>query len=1034
MLIQDHSFPAIRSLKRFAWISFFAWTMIIAASLGRIIHLQYRHLDDMARMEARGSLKKDLILEIWVAKQGGVYVPVSEEIQPNPFLSKIQERDITTPSGKRLTLMNSGFLMRQLYKTGWEELGLRGHFTSLSPLNPENAPDAWEKEALEKLKAGCEEVFSMAKIGGQPYVRLIHPVIVRDECLKCHADQGFKAGDFGGGLSLSLPIDAYLKMIRGLVYPFIIGHGRLWLIGAAGIFLAFRKLRRNAEEQERSQQALLESEFFYHSLVENIPQCIFRKDIHGVFTFANQRFCDSLKKKAEEIIGKTDNDLFPEELAKKYRDDDRRVIQLGVFLEMVEERSSPDGELRLSQAIKSPLFNANGEAIGVQGIYWDITEQKKTEEALRESENRFRHILDNMPNVGMQGFKPDGTIHYWNRANEVIFGYTKEEAIGRNIAELIVPPDKRNEFRKFVADCALTGMRPPAEERLLMRKDGSPAPVLLSLSIVRHRIQKPDLFFVVIDLRNLRQTQKALRVSEEKYRRLYESAYDFIFTYDIEGNILSTNSACSLLLGYTPEEFRRMNFEQIAAEDCLSLVREKLRLKLERHQKATRYELDVIAKDGRRISVELVTQLIERGDEIVCLMGIGRDITERRKIEEEKVRLENQLLQAQKMEAVGQLAGGVAHDFNNLLTGVIGNIHLAEKRAAEDVKKYLREAAKAAGRSADVVQQLLAFSRKTRLERQRVNLNRLVQESYPFVRQTIDRRIEIVCDAEANLPNVFADATQLKTVLLNLCINARDAIHEAMRLQTSFNQPPILFAISIAARSASVDRAYCEKHSYARPGRFVILRVSDNGAGMDEETQRRVFEPFFTTKEVGEGTGLGLSSAYGIVKQHEGWIDLRSQPGQGATFEIYLPVEEEKNGVETVEPAILSEPLLGRETILIVEDEEMIRGLSQEILELHGYTVLLAPDGEEALNLLRQQGDRIDMALLDLSMPRMSGHEFLRAMQEMGKKVKVIICSGYAELAKEPSLGGEMIVDYISKPYHPTELIRKVREVLDRES
>jgi len=392
-------------------------------------------------------------------------------------------------------------------------------------------------------------------------------------------------------------------------------------------------------------------------------------------------------------------------------------------------------------------------------------------------------------------------------------------------------------------------------------------------------------------------------------------------------------------------------------------------------------------------------------------------------------RLEEQLRQAQKMEAIGQLAGGIAHDFNNLLTGIIGNLSLAEIIASPEIRHYLANATVAAERAVNLVRQLLTFSRKSRIVLRTVDLNALVEEVHHLIRETIDRRIEIIVNTEEKLPCILADASQMNSILMNLCINARDAINMILEHQAIPQRIGDRFFIEIGTQAVEIDDVYCRTHLDTQPGTYVLLTVSDNGIGMNEVTRRRIFEPFFTTKEVGQGTGMGLAGAYGIIHQHGGWINFYTEYGKGTTFKIYLPAIKE----ESVTPASTppEDVLGGTETILLVDDEEMIRSLGQTVLESYGYTVLIAQDGKEAINLYLKNRESIDLVILDLSMPHLSGREVLQQLRGIDANVKVIISSGYGLNGQSENLGRIGVKYFISKPYRPMDLASEVRKVLD---
>ncbi|MBN1476544.1 response regulator [Candidatus Sumerlaeota bacterium] len=391
--------------------------------------------------------------------------------------------------------------------------------------------------------------------------------------------------------------------------------------------------------------------------------------------------------------------------------------------------------------------------------------------------------------------------------------------------------------------------------------------------------------------------------------------------------------------------------------------------------------------------------------------------------------LDEMLRQNQKLEAIGQLAGGIAHDFNNLLTVVINGIQLLKITEDPDkCRQLLANLEQACQRGIDLVRQLLAFGRKSEVEMRPIDLREVIAEVVSITSKTFDRRIEMLIEAEDSLPCVLADPGQMHQVLLNLCVNARDALD-----QISLSDPPPKLRITMGARCVHITEQMCRSNPEASPGDYVLLSVSDTGAGIDPETQRRIFEPFFTTKGRGKGTGLGLATAYGIVKQHSGWISVESEVGRGTTFSILLPVVDAALASAEEED---SEPLTGGdETILLADDEEMIRDVSRMILENLGYHVILAADGQESVDTFLANRDAVGLVILDISMPRLSGLEAMRQILSNAPDTRVILSSGYSETA----LGRKHIrqlgaADYILKPFTPPMIAQIVRKVLDSPS
>jgi CheY-like chemotaxis protein len=368
---------------------------------------------------------------------------------------------------------------------------------------------------------------------------------------------------------------------------------------------------------------------------------------------------------------------------------------------------------------------------------------------------------------------------------------------------------------------------------------------------------------------------------------------------------------------------------------------------------------------------------------------------------------------------VGQLAGGVAHDFNNLLTAILGNISLlmANVPPSDPNRELLRDTETAANRAADLTKQLLGFSRRTMLRLEPTDLNTAIQEAVRILRRTIDPRITMEAKSARNLWTAWADPGQLNQVLINLCLNARDAMPEGGKL-------------AIETANVVVDGEYVQMHLDARPGEFVLLRVSDTGHGIPAEIRQRIFEPFFTTKRPGQGTGLGLAMVFGIVKQHQGWIDCYSEINRGTRFDIYLPRFQE-GAAPVSEPAAPPAQNGGNETILLVDDEAMIRNLGRTILQRHGYEILLAEDGEQALEIYQQERERIDLVILDLTMPKLSGWDTVRRLRELDPDVAVLFASGYsAEHMTESEREG--VLGFINKPYRPQELVSTVRAALNK--
>jgi signal transduction histidine kinase/ActR/RegA family two-component response regulator len=430
-------------------------------------------------------------------------------------------------------------------------------------------------------------------------------------------------------------------------------------------------------------------------------------------------------------------------------------------------------------------------------------------------------------------------------------------------------------------------------------------------------------------------------------------------------------------------------------------------------------ELLNLKKDGSELPIALSTsQVRDQGGRVIGLIGVARDISERRRTEEALQRSEEQLRHAQKMEAVGKLAGGVAHDFNNVLTAVTGYTELALTKLATDdpLRRDLEEIRNAGERATALTRQLLAFGRKQILEPQIIDLNTVVSGMGTLLRSLIGEDIELVTVTQPDLTPVQADPGQIERVILNLVVNARDAMPNGGKL-------------TIETANVELDSVYAEAHPSVTPGSFALLAVSDTGCGIDKEIQPRIFEPFFTTKGESRGTGLGLSTVYGIVTQSSGHVAFDSEPGCGTTFRVYLP--QVRGRVVTEMPGESDSVRGGSETVLLVEDEDSVRRLAVTILRKNGYSVMEARDGEEAVRISNQHPGSIHLLLTDAVMPRMSGPDLVRLQTSLRPGMKVLYMSGYTDDAIVRHSVLEQGMPFLQKPFTPEMLCRKVREVLD---
>ncbi len=507
--------------------------------------------------------------------------------------------------------------------------------------------------------------------------------------------------------------------------------------------------------------------------------------------------------------------------------------------------------------------------------------------------------------------------------------------------------------------------------------------------------------------------EKAKTESESRLRTLLQTIPDLIWLKDTDGVYLSCNAMVEHLFGAGEADIVGKTDYDFFDRELADFFRENDRKVMAAGKPSSNEELLTFAHDGHHALMHTIkTPMRDDNGNLIGVLGIARDITKRKK-------LEDQLRQSQKMEAIGTLAGGVAHDFNNILTAIIGFGSMAKMRIKDDekTKEFIEEMLASANRAAELTHSLLAFSRKQTIILKQVDLNNLVRKINKMLVRVIGEDIELKIMLINRELAVMADTAQIEQILLNLATNARDAMPDGG-------------ALTIQTDMVNVDSSYAEAHLFENTGMHAVLTVSDTGMGMDHETTENIFEPFFTTTEAGKGTGLGLAMVYGIIKQHGGNINVYSEPGKGTTFSVYLPMV---NAAAEEEPETSRQTPFGSgETILLAEDDARVRKVVKMCLEEHGYNTIEAENGEQAVRMFKENEDKVSMVVMDVIMPVINGREAYRAIKNIKPDVKTIFMSGYTDdiIAKKGVLDEE--ADFISKPIVPDSLLRKIREVLDR--
>ncbi len=635
----------------------------------------------------------------------------------------------------------------------------------------------------------------------------------------------------------------------------------------------------------------------------------------------------------------------------------------------------------------------------------DITDRKMAEEALKDSEERYRHLVEMSPD-GI-AVHQNGTIVFVNPAGAKMIGAeSSEQIIGRSIREIVHPDYQEQAGRRIQRMLeGETGLYPV--EDCYVKMDGT----AFFVEVVASRFTyegKPSIQVVVRDITE--------RKRAEQTERLLATAIDqategFIVT-DTEGNIQYVNPGMERITGYSGEELIGRTPRVLKSGQHDTSFYRKLWDTIKAGRTWTGRFINR-RKDGRLYHEEAtISPVRDAQDNVINFVAVKRDITEH-------LELSRQLYQAQKMEAIGTLAGGVAHDFNNILQVALGysELMIDDEKLPQRYRADLKKIKESSKRGADLVRRLLTFSRKTEFNPSPLNLNRRIIEIRKMLERTIPKMVDIELLLDEDLATILADSTQIDQVLMNLSVNARDAMPEGGKLV-------------FETANVMLDEEYARIRLDAKPGPHVLLMVSDTGAGMDKETLEHIFEPFYTTKGVGEGTGLGLAMVHGIVKQHRGHIRCYSEPGHGTTFRLYFPAEISPEDEDQI--AVRAMPQGGSETILIVEDEEPVRSLASIILTKAGYSVILACDGKEALEIYQDRRDEIDLVILDLIMPEMGGKQCLQALLKTYPSVKVVIASGHSANGLTRGALSAGAKGFIDKPYDIRKVLGVVREVLDR--
>ena len=642
--------------------------------------------------------------------------------------------------------------------------------------------------------------------------------------------------------------------------------------------------------------------------------------------------------------------------------------------------------------------------------------QIETEKQLKNAEQKYMDIVDNSTNI-IQSVDTNGFILLMNKKGCELLGYFREEIIGRHIKEIYASETWEN-MEKGFKELKQKGTLFVGDGKML-KKNGETIDVeIQSLSIYDNNGNFVRTRSIIRDVTEHKKLESLILQEKQDWENLFNTITDMITIHDNDFNIIRANKAAEKILNLPILDKNKAKcYKYYHGKDCNPPGCPSCQAI--KTGKFTNFEIF-----EPHLNMWLEIRAIPRIDEnnlTIGLIHIVRDITERKKIEQTLKKTEQQFLQSQKMEAVGRLAGGIAHDFNNLLTVIKGYTELllmgfdendSRKDSADEIKK-------AADRAASLTRQLLAFSRKQVFQSKDLNINTLVSDMTKMLHRLIGEDIELVTSLSSELGFVNADPGQLEQVILNIVVNARDAMPKGGKL-------------IIETANVELDETYSQEHIGIKPGQYVMLAISDTGHGIPEDIRSHIFEPFFTTKEKDKGTGLGLSTVYGIIKQSGGYIWLYSEPDKGTSFKIYFPQIKEviKESALTSAPVELQK---GNETILLVEDDDMVRNLIRLILEKNGYTVLEAGNAEKVTFLCKQHKGKINIMVSDVIMPKISGPQLFKKVAPLRPDMKVLYMSGYTDEAIVRHGVLEAGINFIQKPFTPDSIIRKIHEVLNKQ-
>lgn len=762
---------------------------------------------------------------------------------------------------------------------------------------------------------------------------------------------------------------------------------------------------RNIIRIDQSKEAQRESQEKYNTLFSRNLLCVYIHDFAGRFLDVNEAYINLLGYTGEEFLSLKFAELIGDDQVSEAIETFEEIIRIGSAKRFTTFKlKKKDGDFVWVETEGSLIYK-KGKPYAILGVARDISHRKTAEEALKESEEKYKELANYLPQIVFETDE-NGMITFVNQNAFDFFGYTQTDlANGLNALNLLVPQDRNRALENIGK--VLKGERVGSVEYISQRIDGSKVPIIIYANRILRENKPVGLRGTIINLTEQKRSEKLLRESEVRFRTALEANPDPVVIYDVEGDVTFFNHAFSEVFGWNLKECKGKRMDMFVPEKNWPETKEMIKTVMAgKNLSAT--ETCRYTRDGKVIPVVVSGSIFynREGKPEGSVINL-RDIREQK-------RLQVQLQMAQKIEAIGTLAGGIAHDFNNLLMAIQGNVSLMlldtevshpHYAALISIEDRIQSGSKLTG-------QLLGYARKGKYEVKPINPNHVIQEtSETFGRMRKD--ITIHKNFSSDLYEILADSGQMEQVLLNLFVNAADAMPAGGKLSLT---------------SANVTHEGMKNSVYnPKQGIYVKLTIADTGTGMDKKIQERIFDPFFTTKEMGRGTGLGLASVYGIIENHGGYITVESEKRQGTVFNIYLPAIREKHrGKKEQNNQIVS----GSGTILLVDDEEMVLDVNVKVLEKLGYSVLEAKSGKEAISAYRENKDEIDMVILDMVMPGIGGGEVYDIIKKINANVKVLLSSGHGMDGRAKKILQRGCDGFLQKPYRMGEVSGKLREIL----